>query len=147
MNRLALTLLAALLFSGAAIAQLPQNPNVAISLLPSAARTAATVVTADQINPQWNRAHVIINVSAYTSGTYTATIQGKDPVSGVYYTVLTGPAISATGITVLKVGPGFAPLPNAGAGDMLPQTWRVSLAGASTPSMTFSVSAFLEGVR
>lgn len=120
-----------------------QNKNLPVTLLTSSARTATTVSTADQTNDTWNRVQVIINVSSFTSGTYTPKVQGKDPVSGTYYDLLVGPAIGATGATVLKIGPGFAPIANGVAGDMLPRVWRVTLAGAATPSMTFSVGAFL----
>lgn len=113
------------------------------TVLASAVQTAATVNTSDQINASWAGAQVTINVSAYTSGNYTPHIQAKDPVSGTYYDVLVGPAISATGITILKVRPGIAVVSNGSAADMLPQTWRVQLIGLSTPSMTLSVGAFL----
>ncbi len=118
--------------------------NLPAQIIASGARTAATVNSGDQTNSQWHRAHIIINVSAYTSGNYTPHIQGKDPVSGTYYDILVGTAIASTGITILKVGPGFGSIPNGATADMLPQAWRVQLIGVSTPSMTFSVGAFLE---
>lgn len=121
------------------------SQNIEVNpLLASAARTAATVSSADQTNPQWHSVQVIINVSAYTSGSYTPTIQGKDPVSGNYYTLLTGAALSGTGTTVLSVGPGVTAATNTAAGLYLPRTWRITFAGAATPSMTFSVGAVLE---
>jgi hypothetical protein len=112
--------------------------NLQGTILPSLARSATTVTSADQINVQWKGGHFIVNVSAYTSGNYTPTIQGKDPISGNYYTVLAGPAINSTSTTVLLVYPGSAATAT-GANNFLPRTWRVSLAGASTPVMTFSV--------
>jgi hypothetical protein len=118
--------------------------NLTATILPSAARTAATVNSTDFTNNTWRGAHVIINVSAFTSGTYTPRIQAKDPISGNYYDLLIGPAIAATGTTVLKIYPGIVASPNAAASDILPRTWRVQVNGAATPSMTFSVSAFLE---
>lgn len=121
-----------------------QLQNLATQILPSAARTAATVASADQTNSGWRGVHVVINVSAYTSGSYTPYIQSKDPVSGTYYNVLVGNAISATGVTVLKVYPGMATIANGAASDFLPRTWRVYFVGASSQSMTFSVGAFLQ---
>lgn len=132
----------AIVLAGAGLAYAQQR-NLPVTVLASAARTATTVTSADQVNDSWSSAHVIINVSAYTSGNYTPKVQAKDPVSGTYYDLCVGTAISATGITLLKVGPGFAASPNAICGDMLPRVWRISLAGASTPVMTFSVGAFL----
>ncbi len=136
-------LLALFIAAGAGAQALPTpNTSPALVVFPSAARTATTVVSADIVNSQYSQAQILINVSAFTSGTYTPTIQGKDPVSGNYYTLLTGIAISGTGETVLHIG-APVPLANAATGAFLPQTWRISLAGASTPSMTFSVGAFL----
>lgn len=113
-----------------------------VTLLPSAARTAASVNTPDQTNCCWHGIYVIINTSAFTAGTYTPTIQGKDPVSGTYYTILTGAAINGTGLVVLKVLPGITAATNVAVLDALPRTWRLSLAGSSA-SMTFSVGAYL----
>lgn len=121
-----------------------QLGNLSGTLLSSSARTATSVVTPDQTNPQWRGGHFIINVSAYTRGTYTPTIQAKDPASGTYYPILIGSAISSTGTTVLKVYPGITAVANGATSDILPRTWRLSFAGTSTPTMTFGVGMFLE---
>lgn len=121
-----------------------QLQNLATQILPSAARTAATVDSADQTNSGWRGIHLIINVTAFTSGTYTPHVQAKDPVSGTYYDILIGTAISATGLTVLKIYPGMATISNGASADFLPRIWRVHFVGASSPSMTFSVGAFLQ---
>lgn len=123
---------------------LPQNTNnMAAQILASAARTAVTVNSGDQTNCCYPSVAVIMNVSAYTTGNYTPVVQGKDPVSSTYYDILVGPAISSTGITIIKVGPGIVPLTNASAADWLPRVWRVQIRGAASPSMTFSIGAFL----
>lgn len=137
MNQLRATILslfAALLFAGAASAQ-----NTGKVLLPSLARTAATVNTADQLNQSGKGAVVIVDVTAFTSGTYTFTVQGRDPASGKYYTILTSAALGATGTVILRIYPGLTAAANLTASDVLPTAWRVSAAGAATPSMTFSV--------
>lgn len=119
------------------------NANLGITLLASAARTATPINTADQVNLSWRGAHIIINVSAYTTGTYTPTIQGKDPVTGNYYTLLAGAALSGTGTTIMRVYPGLTAAANVTANDFLPRTWRVTFMGSATPAMTFSVGGFL----
>lgn len=121
-----------------------QSNNIRGELLVSAARTAAEVVSADMLNTSWRGGHFVINVTAYTSGTYTPTLQGKDPISGNYYDLLVGAAIGATGMTVLKLYPGIGVVANGSASDILPMVWRLKLAGASTPSMTFSAAYHLE---
>lgn len=139
-------ILAALLLVGMLLAPAygQQSGNVAATILPSAVHNTAQISSADQTNCCWNALHVIVNISTWTTGNYTPKIQAKDPVSGNYYDLLVGPALSSTGTTVLKIGAGFVPTANASAADFLPKTWRVQMNGASTPSMTFSVGAFLE---
>lgn len=137
---LALGVVLAFGFAGEARAQ---AGNLQSTILPSAARTAVQVNSADQNNLTWSGVHVTVNVSAFTAGSYTPKIQGKDPVSGVYYDLLVGPSIAATGITILKIYPGMAVVANGAASDFLPRVWRVQLNG-TTPSMTISVGANLQ---
>lgn len=130
--------------AGAWDAARAQSPVVAGPLLPSAARTAVTVNSTDQSNTgAFKGAQIVVDVSARTSGTYTATIQGKDPVSGNYFPILVGPAFAGVGTTPLTVYPGITATTNSSASANLPKTWRVSIAGASTPIMTFSVGVIL----
>jgi hypothetical protein len=78
--------------------------------------------------------------------TLTVTVQGQDPASLTWYSVLAGTAIASTGRTVLKVHPGITGSAGASAADILPVVWRLSclVAGTSTsPSATFSVGANL----
>lgn len=116
-----------------------QRGNTQETLLASAARTLATT-SADFTNFNARGAHVIIDVSAYTSGNLVVTIQGKDPVSGNYYDLLVGATIAATGTTVLKIYPGIGQIANGAASDILPRIWRVS---CSAVSATYSVGAVL----
>lgn len=112
-------------------------------ILDSAARTA-TVDSPDQSDPNAEGCHLLINVTAKTSSpSVVPRIQGKGPVSGVYYDILVGNAITATGLTVLKVGPGISPVPNGAAADYLPDTWRVRLEHANSDSITYSVGVVL----
>lgn len=117
--------------------------NNSFVLLASSARTA-TVSSVDQRNPGWQRVHVIVNVSAYTSGTWTPRIQGKDPASGSYYDILVGAPITSTGLTVIKAGPGLWPRSLGSTPDFVPVTWRVQMTGTATPSATFSVGVNIE---
>ncbi len=121
-----------------------QVPNYGYIPIASATLTGATVNSADFKNESYRGGHFIVNVSGFTSGTYTPHIQGKDPVYGTYYDVLVGPPISATGTTILKVYPGLSAIANGSASDILPATWRVQMIGASSPNMALSVTAYLE---
>lgn len=140
-------ILSALLLFLAAFAAHAQNTvNLPVTLAASAARTTTTFNTADQTNTSFTKLSVIINVSAYTSGTYTPHIQAKDPVSGLYYDLLVGAGISgvtSAGLVVLTVGTGILAVPNVASQMFLPRTWRLQLIGTASPSMTLSVGAFL----
>lgn len=127
-------LFAALLLAGPLQAQ-----NKGGVLFPSAARTATTLVSADQTNVGGNGVHVVLDTTAFTSGTVTLTIQGKDPASGKYYTLLAGAAVVGTSTNVYKVCKGCPVTTNISANDMLPTVWRISISGASTPISTYSV--------
>lgn len=139
-------LLASLLFCCAALAQEYPTRNVAITVLPAATITAATVNSDDQNNNFYSCGQFIVYVSTATTGNYTPHIQGKNPISGLYYDILVGSAISTTGTTVLKVCPGIGVVANGSAADIIPKTWRVQLIGASTPNMLVSVYAYIGGM-
>lgn len=108
---------------------------------------AATGTTGFDMNAaNYRGALVYVNITALTgtSPTLTVTIQAKTPVSGVYYTVLASAALTATGLTVLRVYPGLAATANLSANDILPASYRVITAiGGTTPAVTATVSAVL----
>lgn len=117
--------------------------NNEVTVLPSAARTVTTN-SADFTNYNNTGLHLVINVSAITATpSITPTIQGKDPISGTYYTVLTGLPITTTGINIIKVYPGISAVVNASASDILPRTWRLNMAHADADSITYSVAGVL----
>lgn len=122
-------------FNGSA--SVPQPSQV---VLPSAARIA-TIQTADLINSSSRGGHFIINVSVLAAGaSLVPTILGKDTLNAVYYTLLTGLAITATGITVLKIYPGIVGVANAAAADVLPSTFAFLMTAANADSVTYSVT-------
>lgn len=119
---------------------MPRN-EVRNDVLVSVARTA-TVNSADQINADGRGVHVIIDVTVDpAAASVTPTIQGRDPLSGVYYDILVGNAITAVGTTILKVYPGIGAVANGAASDVLPRTWRVRMVHADDDSITYSVGA------
>lgn len=135
MKRLLVGLVLALV-AGMAIAQ---NINRTGTLLASAARTAATV-SEDMSNDSAKCAIVVLDITAAPGvDTVTLTIQGKDSVSGKYYTLLAGAAQSATGTVAMTVCPGAAATANVSAPTFIPKTWRVSVAHSGSGSFTYSV--------
>jgi len=115
--------------------------NVEVTVLASAARTS-TISSADQTNHNGRGVRVYVNVTAVAATpSIVVTVEGKDPVSGVYTEILASAAITGTGMTVLAVYPGCAAVANAVANVALPRTWRVTATHADTDSITYSVGA------
>ena len=111
----------------------------------SAARTATP--TAVTLPTGGNRGcHVVINVTAVTATpSVVPTIDGVDSVTGTAYNLLTGLAITATGITVLKIAPGIGTIANAAASDVLPNNIRLTMTHGDADSITYSVSVLFTG--
>lgn len=89
---------------------------------------------------------VFVNVTAITgtTPTLTVTIEGKDVVSGQYYTILASAALNATGLVVLKVYPGLTAAANLTANDIIPGTYRIrTTIGGTTPAVTSTISAYV----
>ncbi|KKM84780.1 hypothetical protein LCGC14_1295670 [marine sediment metagenome] len=117
-------------------------PNTNIEVLPSAARIA-TLNSAD-LDCQGRGVHVIIDVTVDPAlASVVPKIQGFDPLSGTWYDLLVGVAITAVGTTVLKVYPGIAVAANVAASDVVPPVWRVRMEHADADSITYSVGAAL----
>lgn len=109
----------------------------------SAARTATP--TAVELTTDGARGvHVVIDVTAIGAApSVTPTLAAYDPLSGKWYALLTGAAITATGTTVLKVYPGITAAANVAASDVVPDTFRVSMAHGNGDSITYTVSCHL----
>jgi hypothetical protein len=133
MKKLLLALFLALAISPA----FAQNAGGAV--FKSGASTAASRQSGDFTNLGGKCGILVIDITVFATGTFTFTLQGKDGASGKYYTVLASTALNSTGTTLLKVCPGLTAAANATANDLWPMVWRVSVAGASTPSATYSV--------
>lgn len=107
-------------------------------IFPSAARTAtasATLVT-DSMHGLF-----FINVTAVTATpSVTFTIAGISPVGDVAYTILASAAITATGLTVLRVSPHLTAAANTIAKDLLPSAVKVTATHGDADSITYSVS-------
>ena len=89
--------------------------------------------------------HFILDVTAIVSGTITFVLEGYDPASNDYYTVLQGSAISSTGTSIYKIGVGFTPVANATANDFFPAQWRITIDHSGSNSATYSLGAWIYG--
>jgi hypothetical protein len=112
-------------------------------LLASAARTA-TLSSDEQLNSYARGVEVIVDMTVDGgTDTVTVTIEGKDPASGKFYTILASTALTAVATTVLRVYPGLVVAANATANDVLPKVWRVTCTHSGVQSFTYSVGANL----
>lgn len=112
--------------------------NVASALLPSAARTVTTS-SADQQNQFGRYVHVTVDMTAVGTGSITMTIEGRDPASGKYYTILASAAIVTNVTNVYKVGPSLTAAANAVANDVIPTIWRITVTANNANPATYSV--------
>ena len=117
------------------------NLNRTEAVFASAVR-AATGNSLDQRNPMQKGAVITIDMTAVpTVDTVTFTVEGKDPISGKYYTILTSAAIVAVSTVILRVYPALVAIANLTVNDVLPDTWRVVATHSAGTNFTYSVAA------
>jgi hypothetical protein len=99
--------------------------------------------TADLLNSSFRGVKVWVVTSAIGTGSITVTIQGKDPGSGTYTTLLAGVAIITNTTNVYTVYPGLPATANVSANDILPRVWRISVVANNANPATYSIGASL----
>lgn len=67
-------------------------------------------------------------------------IEGKDPLSGKYWTILAQVATAALGTYVLTVFPGILVAANVSASDVLPDVYRVRVVHSAGTAFTYTVA-------
>jgi len=112
--------------------------------------SAARIVSGnseDFTNPNAKGGIFVLDLTAFsgTGPTVQLIVEGKDPVSGGYYPILTSAVIAgAVAKTVFRVYPLLVAVANLTVQDMLPRTWRLRwVIAGTTPSLTFSVGSIL----
>lgn len=129
---------------GGARAQQFGNTNSTAALVTLTAAGAGTTNSDDQTNYYGKGAVLGINISA-KSGTIAVTvaIQGKDFVSGQYYTICQSASLTSAAFSTLSTYPGQTTTANVACALPLPLTWRVQVVSGtgSTPSVTMTVGA------
>jgi hypothetical protein len=113
--------------------------NTPFTYLASAARTATPTKT-DNVNYGYRGAVVVIDLTAFvTAASLTVTIQGKDPLSAKYYTILVSAAITSVSTTLLTVYPALTAATNSVANAVLPRHWAIDCVHGNANSTTYSV--------
>lgn len=131
-------------FNGATFDRARTNlDNILLQTLTAA---SANGNSADQLNVSGRGVKIATNVTAISgaAATLTVSIQVKDPVSGSYFTVLTGAGITTVSTQLLTLYPGIAVTANVSASDVLTRTWRVlfTITG-TTPSVTATIGGMV----
>lgn len=120
--------------------------NTDITLLASAARTT-TQSSADLVNYNADALKVVVDITAFTAGSLTITIDGKDTASGKYVNLLTSTALAAVATTTLQVGPVIAASANLIALAYMPRVFRIVATVGDATSITYSIGYHLVRAR
>lgn len=109
----------------------------------TAAGVTTTQTGTDQTNYNARGVTVILDMTNVGTGSVTLSIQGKDAVSGKYFTLLTGAAVVTNSTNVYVVYPGVTVAANAAVSQPLPRTWRVVVTANNANATTYTVAAAL----
>lgn len=104
----------------------------------SAARTATPTAITVGLNGHKGCVVIIDTTAAGTSPSTTPKIEGV-AASGAVYPLVTGAAITGTGVVALKVYPGITATTNVSVSDVTPKQVKVTLTHGNATSHTYSV--------
>jgi len=117
---------------------------VQVALYQSLARIATPAAAAFSPSAGQRGLHLVIDVTAVTSTpSVVPTIDAQDVLSGKWYNLLTGVAITATGTTVLKIYPGIGTIANGAASDVITANMRLVMTHGNANSITYTAAALL----
>lgn len=117
------------------------NSDLTASDILGGAGLTATASSNDLANPYGKGVKVVFDVTAGTSLSLVLTIEGKDPASGKYYTILTGASVTGAATNVYTVYPGVTTASNVAVSNVIPRTWRVTVTASNTNAGAYTVGA------
>lgn len=120
----------------------PLSEPVEVTYLTSAGRTT-TQTQADQSNPGYKGIAVILDMTSVGTGSVTLEIDGKDPLSGKYVSLLTGAAVTTNVTNVYTVYPALVAVANVTASAALWKTFRIKVTANNANSATYTVGYVL----
>jgi hypothetical protein len=115
------------------------SPNQQGILLPQAVHTELSIISSDQFNYSWRGVVLIVTAADWVSGSYTPTLQAKDPATDTYYDLLSAPSLDCNCINQMVIYPGIAENGGISVNTILPYIWRVKLVSEDTPNMKISI--------
>lgn len=115
------------------------------TVLASAARTATATSETMGNNGGCNLIVTLVATALANSPSITLGVQGYDPASGSWYTIVTSAAVTTASPTTKQVfvGSALAASTNVAANVPLPDKWRVVVTHSNSDSITYSVGATL----
>ena len=116
------------------------TPNI-ITVYPSAARVATP--TAVELDMSTARSLILVIDCTVDDALASVVfnIDGVDTLSDTAWTILDSTAVTATGTTILRIGPEMTASAGAKARDVVPSVVRVTPVHADADSITYSVAA------
>lgn len=118
--------------------------NSNTNALITAVNATTTQYSADQTNEYYRGCILVCAVTAVAAGTIAVSIQGKDLISGQYYTLFTGAAVATAVTTVYQVYPAST-VSSASYNGPLPTIWRVMVTAVNANPITYTCAAALMG--
>lgn len=115
------------------------NKGIALASL---ARTA-TNSTSDFTNYGHESMIVVFDITAVSTSDIKCKIEGKDPASGKYYTILESASVTTTSTNVYRISPQLTAAANTIAKDITPTNFRFTMTHANANSTTYSVGYML----
>ena len=110
------------------------------TLLASAARTATVSSNAQIQDGRYSGVKVVLDLTAFTTAaSLTVTIEAYDPASATWVTLLSGAAVTATGVNTYNIHPVMAAVSNVTANLQLPTKWRATVTHGNANSHTYSL--------
>lgn len=103
--------------------------------------THLSTVSITQGNSHSRGVRVVVDVTALpvAGASLVVTIEGYDPVTATYSTLLASAAITTVSTVVLKLFPAATAAANLTANDCLPASWRVKVVNGGTGGSTATV--------
>lgn len=116
--------------------------NVDAIVLASASRST-TQTGADTTNYNGRGIEIVLDMTSVASSpSVTLSVQGKD-ANGIYYTILTGAAVTTVSTNVYRIYPGILGVGNVAANDVLPRVYRIVVTANNANAGTYSVASSL----
>jgi hypothetical protein len=115
--------------------------TLGFEIIPDGSKTSNSVYESASYLGLYSKAHIILNVTDIQGGTPSVLlrVEAQDIGSLDYYTLIESVVVTDVGMTILKIGSDYAPVPNLVCQDFLPENYRISVIHDDAQPITYSV--------